>query len=68
MQITRKFTQAGKSPFDEFEYTMRASVLRNPDGKPIFNMEDIEVPKALVAGGDRYPRAKIFPQAQESHR
>src|SRR5665213_1101986 len=45
MQITRRFTQAGTSPFDEFQYTKRASVLRNPDGKPIFSMEDIEVPK-----------------------
>jgi ribonucleoside-diphosphate reductase alpha chain len=45
MQITRRFTSSGKSPFDEFQYTKRASVLRNPDGKPIFNMEEIEVPK-----------------------
>ena len=45
MQITRRFTQAGNSPFEQFQYTKRASVLRNPDGKPIFNMEDIEVPK-----------------------
>ena len=45
MQITRRFTQAGTTPYDQFQYTSRASVLRNPDGKPIFNMEDIEVPK-----------------------
>ena len=45
MQITRRFTQSGTSPFEQFQYTKRASVLRNPDGKPIFNMEDIEVPK-----------------------
>ncbi len=45
MQISRKFTKAGTSPFDQFEYTKRSSVLRNPDGKPIFDMHDIEVPK-----------------------
>ena len=45
MQITRRFTKQGVSPFDQFQYTKRASVLRNPDGKPIFDMQDIEVPK-----------------------
>ncbi len=45
MQITRRFTQPGQSPADLFSYTKRASVLRNPDGKPIFEMQDIEVPK-----------------------
>jgi ribonucleoside-diphosphate reductase alpha chain len=45
MQITRRFTSAGQSPYDQFQYTKRASVLRNPDGKPIFDMQDIEVPK-----------------------
>src|SRR5437868_7408635 len=49
MQITRRFTAsahaAGQSPYDQFQYTKRASVLRNPDGKPIFDMQDIEVPK-----------------------
>ncbi len=45
MQITRRFTQTGTTPYDQFQYTSRASVLRNPDGKPIFEMQDIEVPK-----------------------
>jgi ribonucleoside-diphosphate reductase alpha chain len=45
MQITRRFSTAGVSSFDQFQYTKRASVLRNPDGKPIFEMQDIEVPK-----------------------
>ena len=45
MQISRRFTKKGGNPFEQFEYTKRASVLRNPDGKPIFDMQDIEVPK-----------------------
>src|SRR5579883_2440573 len=45
MQITRRFTASGKSPFDQFQYTKRGTTLRNPDGKPIFQMDDIEVPK-----------------------
>ncbi len=44
MKISRRFTKKGVSPFDQFEYTLRSSVLRNPDGKPIFEMHDIEVP------------------------
>ena len=45
MRITRRFTKQGQSPYEQFEYTKRASVLRNPDGRPIFEMTDIEVPK-----------------------
>src|SRR4051812_23237881 len=45
MQISRRFTRKGTSPYAQFEYTKRASVLRNPDGKPVFEMNDIEVPK-----------------------
>ncbi len=68
MQITRRFTTAGKSPFEEFQYTKRASVLRNPDGKPIFNMEDIEVPKhwsqvATDILAQKYFRRAGVPQA-----
>src|ERR1700679_274720 len=45
MEITRRFTTAGANPFDQFQYTKRATALRNPDGKPIFETQDIEVPK-----------------------
>ncbi len=45
MQISRRFTKDGASPFDQFEYTTRSSVLRNTDGSPVFEMNDIEVPK-----------------------
>ncbi|MBS1538175.1 MAG: adenosylcobalamin-dependent ribonucleoside-diphosphate reductase [Bacteroidetes bacterium] len=44
MNIPRRFTQSGISPYSQFEYTRRASVLRNPDGSLVFNMENIEVP------------------------
>src|SRR5581483_9316469 len=33
------------SPYTEFEYTKRSSMLRNPDGSVVFEMHDIEVPK-----------------------
>ncbi len=44
MKITRRFTRPGQSAFDCFEYTRRSSVLRNPDGKLVFELQDIEVP------------------------
>jgi len=45
MRIERRFSQEGVSPFEQFEYTKRSSVLRNPDGSVVFEMHDIEVPK-----------------------
>ena len=45
MKIERRFTQPGTSPFEMFEYTRRSSVLRNPDGSVVFEMDNIEVPK-----------------------
>ncbi len=44
MKIQRRFTKSGISPYAQFEYTRRSSVLRNPDGSLVFNMENIEVP------------------------
>lgn len=45
MNITRRFTQAGRNVYDLFDYTLRSSVLRNPDGSVVFEMHNIEVPK-----------------------
>jgi ribonucleoside-diphosphate reductase alpha chain len=44
MKVTRRFTKAGGSVYDQFEYVQRSSVLRNPDGSVVFEMIDIEVP------------------------
>ncbi|MBC8124749.1 MAG: vitamin B12-dependent ribonucleotide reductase [Candidatus Kapabacteria bacterium] len=46
MNISRRFTTSGTSPYDMFRYTLRDSVLRNQSGKEIFRMEKIEVPEA----------------------
>jgi len=45
MKINRLYTEDGISPYDMFEYTKRASVLRNPDGSIVYEQKDIEVPK-----------------------
>ncbi len=44
MEIRRRFTRDGISPFDMFNYTKRSSVLRNTDGSLVFRMDNIEVP------------------------
>ncbi len=45
MNIQRRFTQVGVSVFDQFDYTLRSSTLRNTDGSVVFQMDNIEVPK-----------------------
>ena len=45
MKISRLFTSPGENVFDRFDYAFRSSVLRNPDGSKVFEMNNIEVPK-----------------------
>lgn len=44
MKISRRFTSAGTSAYEQFSYTRRSSILRNPDGSVVFQMDNIEVP------------------------
>ena len=44
MRLVRRFTHAETSPFDQFDYTKRSSILRNTDGSVVFQMDNIEVP------------------------
>ena len=37
MKIIRRHTAGGKSVYDQFEYVLRSSVLRNPDGSVVFS-------------------------------
>src|ERR1700733_12739317 len=41
----RHFTKEGLSPFDMFEYDYRTSVIRNPTGEIVFEMNNVEVPR-----------------------
>jgi ribonucleoside-diphosphate reductase alpha chain len=45
MRIERKFTEAGKSPYDAIEFREAASEIRNPDGSVVFQLEKFDVPK-----------------------
>ncbi|NLO18493.1 MAG: vitamin B12-dependent ribonucleotide reductase [Ignavibacteria bacterium] len=44
MKFTRVFTKKGESPFDKFQYELRRSEMKNPDGSVVFKMDNVEVP------------------------
>jgi ribonucleoside-diphosphate reductase alpha chain len=45
LQFSRRFTRDGVNVFDLFEYDYRTSVIRNPSGEVVFEMNNVEVPK-----------------------
>lgn len=45
LQFSRRFTKDDVSPFDMFEYDYRDSVIKNPNGEKVFEMNNVEVPK-----------------------
>jgi ribonucleoside-diphosphate reductase alpha chain len=42
---SRRFTKDGVTPFEMFEYDYRDSVIKNPNGEKVFEMNNVEVPK-----------------------
>ena len=45
MKIVRRFTKPGQDPLSELKFTQRSSVIKNPDGSVIFEMNDVTVPE-----------------------
>lgn len=45
VSFKRRFTKEGKNPLEEVEYEKRKTVITEPDGKVVFRMEDLEIPK-----------------------
>jgi len=45
LQFSRQFTKSDVSPFDMFECDYRTSVIKDPSGKVVFQMDNVEVPK-----------------------
>ena len=71
LQFTRRFTEEGKSVFDLFEYDYRTSVIKNPTGEKVFEMNNVEVPKqwsqiATDILAQKYFRKAGVPQADGS--
>ncbi len=45
LQFSRRFTRDDVNVYDMFEYDYRTSVIRNPSGEVVFEMNNVEVPK-----------------------
>src|SRR3954454_5815772 len=45
LHFNRRFTKSDISPVDMFEYDYRTSVIKDPSGKVVFQMDNVEVPK-----------------------
>lgn len=45
LKFHRKYTKEDINVFDQFEYDYRTSVIRNPSGEIVFEMNNVEVPK-----------------------
>ena len=71
LQFKRRFTNEGVNVFDQFEYDYRSSVIRNPSGEIVFEMNHVEVPKqwsqiATDILAQKYFRKAGVPQADGS--
>ncbi len=68
LPFSRQFTKDNVSAFDMFEYDYRTSVIKNPSGEIVFQMDNVEVPKqwsqiATDILAQKYFRKAGVPQA-----
>ena len=71
LRFGRMNTKANVSPFDQFEYDYRQSIIKKPDGSVVFEMNNVEVPKgwsqvATDILAQKYFRKAGVPQADGS--
>jgi ribonucleoside-diphosphate reductase alpha chain len=71
LRFPRHFTKEGISPFEMFEYDYRTSVIKNPSGEIVFQMDNVEVPRqwsqiATDILAQKYFRKAGVPQADGS--
>src|SRR5690348_3433810 len=45
LRFHRRFTRDDVNVFDQFEYDYRSSIIRNPTGEVVFEMNNVEVPR-----------------------
>ena len=71
MKIERLFTKKDEDPFSTAEYERRSSIIRNPDGSIVFEMNDVLIPKswsqvATDILAQKYFRKAGIPQYDEN--
>jgi len=72
LNIERIFTEKNKDPLEEVEYSLRNSVIKNPDGSLVFEMKGLEIPKkwtqiATDIIAQKYFRKAGVPQFDEKN-
>jgi ribonucleoside-diphosphate reductase alpha chain len=71
LKVERYFSKEGKNVYDLFKYEKRSSVIRNPSGDAVFEMNDVEVPAswsqvATDILAQKYFRKAMVPQPDGS--
>ena len=71
LNFSRMNTADGVSPYDQFQYDYRTSVIKKPDGSTVFEMKNVEVPEgwsqvATDILAQKYFRKAGVPQADGS--
>src|ERR1700744_2897738 len=71
LQFSRRFTREDINVYDQFAYDYRTSVIRNPSGEVVFEMNNVEVPTrwsqiATDILAQKYFRKAGVPQADGS--
>lgn len=61
--IRRFYTQPGQDPFETVEYELRTVRIMDPDGKVVFEMDDVEVPKTWSQLATDIVASKYFRKA-----
>jgi ribonucleoside-diphosphate reductase alpha chain len=72
LQFQRRYTRDDINVYDQFQYDYRTSVIRNPSGEVVFEMNNVEVPKqwsqiATDILAQKYFRKAGVPQADGSN-
>lgn len=63
MRIKRKYTVAGKDPYEKIPFRSATSEIRNPDGSIVFHLENIQVPESWSQVAGDIIAQKYFRQA-----
>ena len=63
LRMQRYFTKDGVHPFDEIKFERRTSVIKEPDGKVVFEMKDIEIPSTWSQLATDIVASKYFRKA-----
>jgi ribonucleoside-diphosphate reductase alpha chain len=67
LSIVRRFTQPGQNIYATLEWTTRKSVITEPDGRKVFEMDEVEVPKAWSQLATDILASKYFRRAGVKH-